>query len=91
MPKNVPTKNHNKQTPSQIKKTAGQYLCVNKASDADQQAFTLSLYSITLFTQIYQFCDNQRENSQKIFDLLKNTQNFPCPMTRSCAMPEKDV
>ena len=56
-------KTHNKQTPSQIKKTAGQYLCVSKACDADQQAFTMSLYSITLFTQIYQFCDNQRENS----------------------------
>ena len=43
MPKNVPTKNHNKQTRSQIKKTAGQYLCVNKACDADQQAFIMSL------------------------------------------------
>ena len=36
-------KNHNKQTPSQIKKTARQYLCVSKACDADQQAFTMSL------------------------------------------------
>ena len=36
-------KNHNKQTPSQINKTAGQYICVIKACDADQQAFTMSL------------------------------------------------
>ena len=49
-----------------------------------------SLKSITLYTQINQFCDNQSQKllrltifswnkPKKILDLLKDTQNFPYP------------
>ena len=70
----------------------------HKACDIDQQAFIKSLYSITPFTQIYWFCGNQQEkllgsyilvSSKKIFDLLKDTKNCPCPLTKYSAKSEK--
>ena len=42
----------------------------HKAYHIDLQAYMKSLRSITVYSQIHQFCDNQ---SQKLFYLLKDT------------------
>ena len=79
-------------------------MCTNKIviltknCDIEQQAFVKSLKSITLFTQIYQFCANQWQtietcyilgSPKKIFDLLKDTQDCACPLTKCLSIVKK--
>ena len=71
---------------------------LTKNCDIEQQAFVKSLKSITLFTQIYQFCANQwqtietcyiLESPKKISDLLKDTQDCACPLTKCLPILKK--
>ena len=86
------------------KNTRAISLCTNKTviltknCDIEQQAFIQSLKNITLFTQIYQFCANQWQtietcyilgSPKKIFDLLKDTQDCACPLTKCLSIPKK--
>ena len=79
-------------------------MCTNKIviltknCDIEQQAFAKSLKSITLFTQIYQFCANQWQtivicyilgSPKKIFDLLKDTEDCACPLTKCLPILKK--
>ena len=71
---------------------------LTKNCDIEQQAFVKSLKSITLFTQIYQFCANQWQtietcyilgSPKNIFDLLKGTKDYACPLTKCLPIPKK--
>ena len=71
---------------------------IDQNYDIEQQAFIKSLKNITLFTQIYQFCANQWQtietcyilgSPKKIFDLLKDTQDCACPLTKCLSIPKK--
>ena len=79
-------------------------MCTNKIviltknCDIEQQAFAKSLKSITLFTQIYQFCANQWQtieacyilgSPKKIFYLIKDTQDCECPLTKCLPILKK--
>ena len=102
--KNALFKNPNDQLLLQINKnTKAISLCTNKTvtltknCDIEQQAIIKSLKNITLFTQIYQFCANQWQTIQtyyilgspkQIFDLLKDTQDCACPLTKCLPIPK---